>query len=73
MRLSLMNNGQPGTIRKVVGPCQLRLGELGFLEGQRIHRMLGDPIWGMIVCQILDSVIAMRYTEAENIDVEVDE
>lgn len=75
IRLSDLKTGESGTIVKILGhgAFRKRVMEMGFVRGKRIKVLLNAPLKDPIKYKILDYEVSLRRSEANLIEVQVEE
>ncbi len=74
-RLSDLKPGQEATVVKIVGhgAFRKRMLEMGFVRGRKIRVLLDAPLRDPVKYQIMDYEVSLRRSEAELVEVSVDE
>lgn len=74
MNLSELHNNQTAFVRRTQGSpsLRLRLEELGFVPGQEVTRLFATPMGTPIVFAMLGQRVALRSSEAQLIEVELE-
>lgn len=75
MKLSELQNGREGTIIKVRGhgAFRKRIVEMGFIKGKKITAIKNAPLNDPIEYKILDYYVSLRRSEAEMIDISLED
>lgn len=75
MNLSNLHNHQTAFVRRTTGSpsLRLRLEELGFVPGQEVMRLFATPMGTPIVFAMLGQRVALRSSEAELIEVSLEQ
>jgi len=73
-RLSDLNPGDGGLVRRVVAPASLlrRLYALGLRPGLAIRLVRRAPLGGPLEVQAGESLLALRHSEAQKVYLEVE-
>ncbi|MFZ0546420.1 MAG: FeoA family protein [Candidatus Promineifilaceae bacterium] len=75
LTLDQLQKGQQAIVTgvKSYGPERRRLMDLGILPGTKICVEMGNPLGDPIAYLIRDSIIALRQTQAQNVEISIQE